>query len=62
LTLDYSVAGFELDRTMRVIKMRGSGHATHPYRLAIEPGGLHVTKLTSDEAQRAGSFRASRSD
>lgn len=53
LTLDYSTEGFELDREMRVIKMRGSDHEQHPYRLAIEPGGLRVTKLTAeDEARR----------
>jgi hypothetical protein len=34
---------------MRVIKMRGSDHEPHPYRLAIEPGGLKVTKLTAEE-------------
>jgi circadian clock protein KaiC len=60
LTLDYTVAGFELDRTMRVIKMRGSGHETHPYRLAIETGGLRVTKLTPEEAERVGMDRAGR--
>jgi hypothetical protein len=34
---------------MRVIKMRGSDHEQHPYRLNIEPGGLKVKKLTPDE-------------
>jgi circadian clock protein KaiC len=53
LTLDYATEGYELNRTMRVIKMRGSQHETHPYRLAIEPGGLLVTKLTEEEFQRA---------
>jgi circadian clock protein KaiC len=52
LTLDYSTEGYELDREMRVIKMRGSDHAQHPYRLAIEPGGLRVTKLTPDDEAR----------
>lgn len=50
LSMDYSPSGYELDRTMRVIKMRGSDHDTHPYRLKIAPGGLTVTKLTAPEA------------
>src|SRR3954463_9850720 len=33
LTLDYSTDSYELDRQMRVIKMRGSNHEQHPYRL-----------------------------
>jgi len=49
LTLDYSIEAYELDRQMRVIKMRGSDHESHPYRLDIEPGGLKVQKLTPEE-------------
>jgi len=49
LSMDYSADQYELDRQMRVIKMRGSGHATNPYRLIIEPGGLKVQKLTESE-------------
>jgi circadian clock protein KaiC len=45
LTMDYSPAGYELDRRMRVIKMRGSAHETHPYRLTIASGGLAVEKI-----------------
>lgn len=45
LAMDYSPQGFELDRTMRVIKMRGSDHDTHPYRLIIAAGGLSVEKI-----------------
>ena len=45
LAMDYSPEGFELDRRMRVIKMRGSDHDTHPYRLTIAAGGLTVAKL-----------------
>jgi circadian clock protein KaiC len=45
LAMDYSPEGFELNRTMRVVKMRGSAHETHPYRLAIQAGGLTVTRL-----------------
>jgi circadian clock protein KaiC len=52
LTLDYSLDAYELDRTMRLIKMRGSAHETHPFRLAIEAGGLAVTALTPDEAEK----------
>jgi len=52
LTLDYSLDSYELDRTLRLIKMRGSDHETHPYRLAIEPGGLQVVALTPEEAER----------
>jgi circadian clock protein KaiC len=50
LTMDYSTEGYELDRRMRVIKMRGSGHDTHPYRLTIAAGGLTVEKLSKQEA------------
>jgi circadian clock protein KaiC len=60
LSMDYTADGYELDRQMRVIKMRGSNHETHPYRLIIEPGGLKVEKLTADEylnrKPRASSF------
>jgi circadian clock protein KaiC len=51
LAMDYDVHAFELNRTMRVIKMRGSGHAQHPYKLEIRPGGLGVEKLTSAPAR-----------
>jgi circadian clock protein KaiC len=54
LTLDYSLDSYELDRTLRLIKMRGSDHETHPYRLAIGPGGPQVTALTPEEAARIG--------
>jgi circadian clock protein KaiC len=47
LAMDYTPEGFELDRRMRVIKMRGSDHDTHPYRLTIAPGGLTVQKLSN---------------
>jgi circadian clock protein KaiC len=53
LTLDYSTEGYELDRRMRVIKMRGSDHEQHPYRLYIEPGGLRTERLTPEEAEEA---------
>jgi circadian clock protein KaiC len=49
LAMDYAVNGFELDRTMRVIKMRGSDHDTHPYRLKIAAGGLTVDKIGAND-------------
>ena len=57
LTLDYSTQGYELDRRMRVIKMRGSDHEQHPYRLYIEPGGLRTVKLTPEEAEEAEAMK-----
>ena len=53
LTLDYRPAAYELNRTMRVVKMRGSAHATRPYRLAIGSGGLSITRWSADEHQAA---------
>jgi hypothetical protein len=46
---------------MRVIKMRGSDHEQHPYRLHIAPGGLKVQKMTPEEvlAQKARERRLS---
>jgi circadian clock protein KaiC len=49
LTLDYNPSAFELDRTMRVVKMRGSAHATHPYRLEIGAGGISVERWSADD-------------
>lgn len=54
LSMDYSPVGFELDRTMRVIKMRGSDHDTHPYRLTIAAGGLSVERLSAAEHSGKG--------
>jgi circadian clock protein KaiC len=45
LAMDYAPRGFELNRTLRVIKMRGSAHDSHPYELIIEAGGLRVNRL-----------------
>jgi circadian clock protein KaiC len=42
LILDYSIDRYDLSRTMRVLKMRGSSHVTVPYRLQIGQGGLQV--------------------
>jgi circadian clock protein KaiC len=52
LNLDYSLDTYEMDRTMRLIKMRGSQHASHPYRLFIAGGGVRVEELTRDMAAR----------
>jgi circadian clock protein KaiC len=61
LTLNYTTESYELDRQMRVIKMRGSDHEQHPYRLHIAPGGLKVQKMTPEEvlAQKARERRLS---
>ena len=56
LTLDYSVRDYQLKRTLRVIKLRGSAHETHPYRLSIGEGGLTVEKLPPPEVERRGQF------
>jgi hypothetical protein len=42
LALDYKVEAEDLQRSLRVLKMRGSAHVTKPYHLAIEQGGLRV--------------------
>jgi circadian clock protein KaiC len=60
LVMDYDAGGYELDRTMRVIKMRGSDHEQHPYRLFIEPGGLRVQKMTSEEVEKKESRKRRR--
>jgi KaiC/GvpD/RAD55 family RecA-like ATPase len=57
VTLDYSTDGYDLDRQIRVIKMRGSAHRPHPYRLEIESGGLNVLRLTTQEAEARRSSR-----
>ncbi len=54
LAMDYSSNSYELDRTMRVIKMRGSDHDTHPYRLLIQGGGLQVERLSAADYKRHG--------
>lgn len=57
IVTDYDATGYDLNRTMRVIKMRGSDHEQHPYRLYIEPGGLRVRPLSPEEAKTVGSQR-----
>lgn len=51
LALDYEPRGYELGRTMRVIKSRGSAHAPHPYRLAIDGSGIHVEKMAPADSR-----------
>ena len=58
LAMDYSPLGYDLDRTMRVIKMRGSGHDSHPYRLTIGTGGLTVEKMTAQEYAQTQEYAA----
>jgi KaiC/GvpD/RAD55 family RecA-like ATPase len=57
LAMDYARHGFELNRTLRVIKMRGSPHDTHPYELVIEEGGLRVNRLAGPRPQRLSRSR-----
>jgi circadian clock protein KaiC len=57
LTLDYSLDSYDLDRTMRLIKMRGSAHETHPYRLTIASGGPSVSKLSPEQAVKVAARR-----
>lgn len=61
LTLDYTLDSYEMNRSMRLIKMRGSAHETVPYRLHVESGGLRVTKMTPDEVARVNEHRRRRS-
>lgn len=53
LVMDYDLGGYELDRTLRVIKMRGSNHEQHPFALAIAAGGPQVRKLAPDEVKES---------
>ena len=46
-SLDYDVDKPQLDRTIRVLKMRGSAHSTEKRRLIIEQGGLRVERVAS---------------
>jgi circadian clock protein KaiC len=54
--LNYSVREYQLRRTLRVIKMRGSPHETHPYRLSIGAGGLSVEKVPPPAEERRQHF------
>lgn len=46
LMLDYAADAPKLERTMRVLKMRGSAHDSNQRRLTIGPGGLYVAPST----------------
>jgi circadian clock protein KaiC len=41
--LDYTLNRPQMTRTMRVLKMRGSRHATDQHQVTIDPGGLFVS-------------------
>ena len=58
LTLDYTPSAYDMNRTMRVIKMRGSAHATHPYRLQIGAGGLHIERWSAEAHQASAEAEA----
>jgi circadian clock protein KaiC len=45
LMMDYSLEGRDMERSMRVLKMRGSAHVTARRKITIEPGGLRVEPL-----------------
>lgn len=46
LLMDYDWDARELSRSLRVMKMRGSAHATERRKLSIVPGGLRVEPYT----------------
>lgn len=56
LAMDYAPQGFELNRTLRVIKMRGSAHDSHPYELIIEGGGLRVNRVAGPKPHHPRAF------
>jgi circadian clock protein KaiC len=58
LNLDYSIDKYDLSRTLRVLKMRGSSHVTHPYRLEIGQGGLRVEPQALKPGSEGASGRA----
>jgi KaiC/GvpD/RAD55 family RecA-like ATPase len=45
LLLDYSIDGVPMERSLRILKMRGSAHETARRRLSIIPGGLRVEPI-----------------
>jgi circadian clock protein KaiC len=45
LLMDYNFTGRDLERSMRVLKMRGSAHATERRKIMIEPGGIRVEHI-----------------
>lgn len=51
LLMDYDWDTRELQRSIRVMKMRGSAHATERRKLSIVPGGLRVEPFTESRAR-----------
>ena len=49
LVTDYDTRKSNLERTLRVLKMRGSHHSPAPRRLHIEPGGLRIEPIPPSE-------------
>jgi hypothetical protein len=47
---------------MRVVKMRGSAHETHPYRLKIGAGGIHVERWAAENYQASAEAAKSWAD
>ncbi len=45
VALDYSADAPDLDRTLRVLKMRGSKHATAQHRLILGDGGIAIAPV-----------------
>ena len=43
--LDYDRSGRDLERTIQVLKMRGSPHVTEKRELHLEQGGLRIEHL-----------------
>jgi circadian clock protein KaiC len=61
LLMDYARQGHGLERTMAVLKMRGSQHASDEHRMTIVPGGLKVEPLGKGSARGKLSRRLRRS-
>lgn len=53
LALDYSPGAYDFDRRMRIIKTRGSAHASVPYRLGISDQGISVEKMSREDMPQA---------
>lgn len=54
LMMDYTTNQPDLERTMRVLKMRGSSHQTDKHRVVLGPGGVSVTRLVPRGAGAPG--------
>ena len=52
LVLDYDMESPDLERTMRVLKMRGSAHNPELRKLTILPGGLRVEPVRAKPARQ----------